>query len=274
MRRLVPLVLLAAIGLARPALAEDLQPPRIVHTPVKRAWLGDTVTVSARMQDESEIFAPTLYFRHPGALSYSSIEMSARGDLYVASVEASADIEYWLEAYDEFGNGPTREGSPDKPLVIVVAERPAGVAGLVAEPAPALPADAPIAAPVEENAAPVVAESAPPAVETAPVVAAAPSSGSSVVYIDDLPEPAPVAEPAPPAEFDPNAPLDSLVLYDDDFMSLDPTLPATPKERPIYQEWWVIGGSAVVGAAVIGAVVWALAPEPVYRATLGATFKR
>lgn len=266
MRRLVPLVLLAAIGLARPALAEDLQPPRIVHTPVKRAWLGDTVTVSARMLDESEIFAPTLYFRHRGALSYASREMSARGDHYVATVEASADIEYWLEVYDEFGNGPSREGAPDKPLVIVVAERPAGVAALVAEPAPALPP--------EEGAEPVVAEGAAPAVETAPAVAAAPSSGASVVYFDDLREPAPVAAPAPPAEFDPNAPLDSLVLYDDDFLSLDPQVPATPKERPIYQEWWVIGGGAVVGAAVIAGVVWALAPEPVYRATLGATFKR
>ena len=121
---------LLAVLFAAPAaaLADDTTPPVIHHTPIASAKKGDQVTVSAVMEDESEIFAPTLYYRYPNARGYSSMAMTRKGDSFVAAVPATADIDYWIEAYDEFGNGPSRDGSPEKPHHIQVVEKAAKVA--------------------------------------------------------------------------------------------------------------------------------------------------
>lgn len=161
MKRLAPVLALAVFVAASSAsLARaDEQPPLIKHVPVAKANKGDAVNISAEMEDESEIFAPTLYFRYPGARGYSSVAMTRKGAAFVASVQATADVEYWIEAYDEFGNGPTREGSPDRPHRIGVAER-AAVARVAPVPAPV---------PVENVPEPVAPPPAPDAfVDTTP----------------------------------------------------------------------------------------------------------
>ena len=219
------LVFLAALA----ARADDTTPPLIRHTPVLRAFKGDTVNIAADMEDESEIFAPTLYFRYPGAKTYSSIPMVKKsGNTYTASVQATADIEYWIEAYDEFGNGPTREGTPDRPHKITVTER------IVSRPVVAV---APTAEPPPAPAPPPP----PPPVPTEPTF-------NAPTAAENLPPP-----PAPPLDVVPTV------------------LPEEPK--PLYKQWWFIGGGAVVTAAVVTVAVIALQPSPVYLDKFTATFK-
>lgn len=225
--RLSLLALVFLVASAAVARADDTQPPIIRHTPVSKAMKGDAVSVSADMEDESEIFAPTLYFRYPGAKNYSSIPMTKKGgSTYVATVQATADVEYWIEAYDEFGNGPAREGSPDRPHKVTVAEKTVSRPTVVAarpEPKPEPPPPPPAAAEPEPE---------------------------SVVL--DAPPPAPL--PEPPAFTEPTV--------------------ITEDPKPIYREWWFIGGGVAVTAAVVTVAVIALQPAPVYRNTFSASFKR
>lgn len=180
---------LAAFILASTALvarAEDTQPPLINHTPVAKAMKGDSVTISAQMEDESEIFAPTLYFRYPGARGYSSVAMTRKGDAFVANVQATADIEYWIEAYDEFGNGPTREGSPDRPHRVGVAEKAAAPKVAKADPvAPPMDPPPPAPADVQQFDATAAVDALPP-----PMVDLEPLEPAPLP--DDLVEPSPV----------------------------------------------------------------------------------
>lgn len=120
MRRLTLAAVLAA-SFALTARAEDTRPPVITHTPVATAAPGEDVVITASIEDESEVFAPTLYFRAPGASSYTSAALARRDGVYTATVPAATDLEYWIEAYDEYGNGPAREGAPDRPHRIVLS---------------------------------------------------------------------------------------------------------------------------------------------------------
>lgn len=131
-----PSAALVAFALAAAPLVAraDDQPPIIKHNPVAKATRGDTLTISAVIDDESAIFAPTLYYRYAGAKGYTNVTMSRKGDSYAATITATADVDYWVEAWDELGNGPSRDGSPDRPFKVTVAERVA-----VARPTPPAP---------------------------------------------------------------------------------------------------------------------------------------
>jgi len=119
-------VALAAAVAPLPAVAADIRPPIIHHKAVTSAVRGANVVITATMEDESEIFGATLWYRPAGKSTYTSVEMTRKenkGDLWGAAIPATGDIEYYLEAYDEFGNGPARAGSPEKPFVVSVSER-------------------------------------------------------------------------------------------------------------------------------------------------------
>jgi hypothetical protein len=163
MKLLTPLLAVSVLLAAAPARADDTAPPVIKHSGVAKAIKGESVTISAQMEDESEIFAPTLYFRYPGGRGYSSMAMTRRGDEFVASVTATADIEYWIEAYDEFGNGPAREAGPDKPHKITVTEKAAPVVAEAPKPAPVAAPEAPREQSELPPPPPPAAEPAPPA---------------------------------------------------------------------------------------------------------------
>ena len=179
---LASFLILASVSIAS---ADDTQPPLINHTPVSKANKGDSVAISAQMEDESEIFAPTLYFRYPGARGYSSVAMTRKGDAFVANVQATADIEYWIEAYDEFGNGPTREGSPDRPHRVGVADKAPAKAKVDASPIPSAPA-------------PEAAPPPPEAFDASGALEALPPPSADIMPQDPnamLPDDEPIAEP-------------------------------------------------------------------------------
>lgn len=111
------LLLFAFLTTATASVASaDVTPPTIEHEPVVRAVTGEVVRVQARIIDESEIFAATLYYRELGQRSYASVPMRFSDGFFVAEFTIRGPVEYWLEAYDEFGNGPTREGEPEAPI--------------------------------------------------------------------------------------------------------------------------------------------------------------
>lgn len=128
-------LLLGILLLAARVASADSAPPVIEHVPVTRSAPGRTITLSAKITDESETFAPTLYFRAAGAKKWSMRGLTPRGGRFEAELEVNGDVEYWLEVYDEYGNGPTQSGSDAKPhRVTVKAEKAAAPAADTAPP--------------------------------------------------------------------------------------------------------------------------------------------
>jgi hypothetical protein len=131
---------LALLVLAGPsaALAADTLAPVITHQAVREATRGQTLTVSATITDDSEIFEPTLYYRAAGTKKFQSASMSKSGSTFSAAIPEATmkgDVEYFIEAYDAMGNGPARFASDAAP------QRVKAVEGLVPPPPPVAKAD-------------------------------------------------------------------------------------------------------------------------------------
>jgi hypothetical protein len=136
-RSLATLALAGALLAAFPARAAvDDDPPKIDHAPVEEAPAGAALALSAAITDDSEIFEPTLYYRVAGTRKFLSASMHRIGvTRYSAAIPEAvmtADVEYFIEAYDSNGNGPSQFASADKPQRVKVG--PAG-----REPAPKVP---------------------------------------------------------------------------------------------------------------------------------------
>jgi hypothetical protein len=119
----VSLCLAAPVNAAK----TDVLGPRVLHEVVSKGTLGSTVDVTAKMEDESGIFEPKVYFRRIGESEFNAIDMLSKPNgIWVASIPATLvtrDIEYFVEAFDTMGNGPTRHGTPDRPHFIKVSTK-------------------------------------------------------------------------------------------------------------------------------------------------------
>jgi hypothetical protein len=102
---------------------DDTSPPVIAHTPVTRGDRGKSTLLTAKITDESKIF-PQVFFRFGTSGPYEKpLDMKPvkgqKGQWSAALPPSPANvIEYYIEAYDEFGNGPGRAGEPGKPFRI------------------------------------------------------------------------------------------------------------------------------------------------------------
>jgi hypothetical protein len=105
-------------------------PPAITHTAVTQATKGQSIELNARLVGDTGVKDPAVMFRHAGEKEYKALPMgNVGGDNYTATVPrhmASADIEYYLEAFDKYGNGPGRSGAPNVPYTIKVLDARAG----------------------------------------------------------------------------------------------------------------------------------------------------
>lgn len=114
--------LAALLILTLPNLAKaDTDPPRITHVRVSKAPLGKAITIRAKIEDESQVFAPSVLVRPKGKKEFDTLDMKRTKNGYEAVIPAeqvTGDLEYLIEAFDEHGNGPAREGSPEAPLLI------------------------------------------------------------------------------------------------------------------------------------------------------------
>jgi hypothetical protein len=141
------LAALCALLLSSSARAEDTAAPVVEHTPIKFTERGAKfVQVFAKITDESKIF-PQVFFRYgPGEYQKPLDLKVVKGmkDQWGANIPVKGDLcEYYIEAYDELGNGPGRAGDPDKPFRVDTS----GQGGLLIAEAPKpAPAPAPKAA--------------------------------------------------------------------------------------------------------------------------------
>jgi hypothetical protein len=173
---------LAALLAAGAARAADTAAPVITHTPVTHAKPGP-LKISAKVEDESRIF-PQVFFRHATTGPFeppldlkkaksSKDETRDSKSHYEVLIPAKAGaLDYYIECYDEYGNGPARAGTPEAPNHVDVSDDAAPAAKPMAAAAPAPAADkvvaaAPVAAPAPkseaaEPAAPETRREAPP----------------------------------------------------------------------------------------------------------------
>lgn len=131
-----------------PAFAQDdTEPPAISHDEVKSARVGEPVVIGATITDPSGVFDPTLLYRVGGDGEFLRLPMTkvpGQGDAWdedrfeatIPGDVVSGDLEYFIEAFDEMGNGPARYADADLPVkvrVLVGAEPLAPPPGAAAE---------------------------------------------------------------------------------------------------------------------------------------------
>jgi len=109
-----------------PALAADTAAPQIVHEPCEQFQKGAVFEVVARFYDESPIFDPKVVFRRgKGKWKNRPFKRQNGTDNFVANIPAKflkkGRIQYFIEVFDENGNGPARFGSTDAPVVLMPA---------------------------------------------------------------------------------------------------------------------------------------------------------
>jgi hypothetical protein len=110
------------------AWAQDVA-PRVDHTPTASAARGTSVEIRALITSPAgyTIFEPAVFVRLSGLPRFTRLEMKPDPQikgLYLAVVPAqlvTGDFDYYLEAFDDQGNGPGRSGSPESPLRVSVA---------------------------------------------------------------------------------------------------------------------------------------------------------
>lgn len=126
----------AALLLAFAAHADDTAAPVVTHTPTMKVTVGQeegkVVQVFARITDASKFYPQTFYRYAPGEYTKPLDMKAVRGekDNFGAKIPVKGRyVEYYIEAYDEFGNGPGRAGDPDHPFRV-------DTGGEVAESAP------------------------------------------------------------------------------------------------------------------------------------------
>jgi hypothetical protein len=137
-----------AVAFSTAARADDTAAPVILHSPVKYTERGAKfVQVFATITDESKFFPQVFYRYGPGEFQKPMDMKPVKGakDQWGANIPVKGDLcEYYLEAYDELGNGPGRAGDPEKPFHVDTS----GQGALMAEaPKPPPPAPKPVAAP-------------------------------------------------------------------------------------------------------------------------------
>jgi hypothetical protein len=119
--------LATVLFLASGARAEDTESPVVTYAPPSagNAPRG-TFLVSAKITDANKVF-PQLFFRYRPGPYEKVIDMKpAKGkDVYEALIPYGGDrLEFYLEAYDDVGNGPGRAGSPEWPFRITLGALP------------------------------------------------------------------------------------------------------------------------------------------------------
>ncbi len=128
MNRAVLLFLLASFT-PGDAAADDMLPPQIVHEPCDTYRKGRAFVVEALFYDDSPIFDPKVVYRTRKAKEWrsASFEKTADGSVFTATIKArelKGTLEYFIETFDENGNGPARYGSPEAPVRVFPADNP------------------------------------------------------------------------------------------------------------------------------------------------------
>lgn len=104
--------------------SKDTMAPVMYHTPVYEAYAGSSLVITATVTDNVGVERVTLYYRVPGAESWSTATMTKLNDKFSAVIGANLvtveGLEYYLEAYD--GISSVYRGSAEEPYAVMVKE--------------------------------------------------------------------------------------------------------------------------------------------------------
>lgn len=119
------LVITVAPGAA--AAQDDTIPPGIVHEPCEFYVKRGHFEIRARFYDDSPIFDPKVLYRTRSRKWRSvSFKKEASSPDFVATIkrrQLKGVLEYFIEVFDENGNGPARFGSPEAPVRVRPTKR-------------------------------------------------------------------------------------------------------------------------------------------------------
>lgn len=113
------------LALASATAGGETRPMVVIeHRPLESFPAGSAVTVKARMVSRTgqKIFEPAVFARPRGATDFLRIPMlplQTAPEVFQASLPPELtrrDLDYFLETFDEEGNGPFRKGTPEAPL--------------------------------------------------------------------------------------------------------------------------------------------------------------
>ena len=137
---------------------EDRTPPVLTHEVLARAQRGQPLRLTATIKDDrSGVFSPQACWRNLYSSEWECAALVLIGpDQYGAEVPARAvsdGFAYYLEAYDNAGNGPARSGAPELPNSVAMQDKEvAPVVSAAAAPKPrAAPQAAVLAAPAVQK---------------------------------------------------------------------------------------------------------------------------
>lgn len=101
--------------------AMDTMAPNIYHSPVRTAYTGKNLVISATITDNLQITSATLYYRVVGG-EWKTYKMYNNNSRYYGIVGAEsislAGLEYYIDAFD--GVSHTYNGTAEKPYLVTV----------------------------------------------------------------------------------------------------------------------------------------------------------
>jgi hypothetical protein len=112
------------------ARAQDTRMPSIVHEACAQYQKGKPFKIVARFEDDSQLFDQKVMYRTAQDRRWRTAPLvrDPNGQDFSVTIRAKdlkGNLEYFIEVFDEFGNGPARIGSPDAPIWVIPAKNPA-----------------------------------------------------------------------------------------------------------------------------------------------------
>ena len=102
----------------------------LIHEPVADAPAGGTLTLRAKVQGAGRFDKVVLAYRPETASDFLARDMDREGDEYVARIPEAAtkgaSVAYYIEARGRGGQALARNGSPDSPHIVALAQEAAG----------------------------------------------------------------------------------------------------------------------------------------------------
>lgn len=110
--------------------AMDTDPPLIVHEACYEYETGKSFRVLAKFYDDSGIFEPKVHYRslpHPNSHHIAPWKnkpfiKNEKNQIFSATLDINSsqgELEYFIEVFDENGNGPALFGTPTSPITVL-----------------------------------------------------------------------------------------------------------------------------------------------------------
>jgi len=129
-RSIILMVMIVSASTPRAAHADDILMPSITHEACTQYAKAHAFDIVAQFQDDSQLFDPKVMYKTRSNSNWRSVAFKKEAGRanFVAHIPAKnlqGPLEYFIEVFDEYGNGPARMGSPDNPIRVTPSRSPA-----------------------------------------------------------------------------------------------------------------------------------------------------